>query len=166
MWLGAIFGVGGTAGSLLGGYVASRWFADNEPGQMRMSAVAVAALIPCLLAFLAFPGKYAALLALLPVMLVFSFFLAPTYALMQRLVADDMRATMMAVVLLLANLVGMGMGPQIVGILSDLFKPTLGADSLRYAMLCVSLVALGGAWHFWKVGLTVETDLKVCADAR
>jgi predicted MFS family arabinose efflux permease len=159
VWLGLMFGIGGVVGVLSGGYVAGRWFADNERGQMRLTAGAVASLVPCFVAFLTLPGKVPALAALLPLIVALSFFWAPTYALMQRLVPDEMRATMMAVVMLLANLIGMGLGPQLVGILSDQLLPNYGTDSLRYAMLIMSLVALWAAYHFWRVGLTVRDDL-------
>lgn len=155
LWFGLIFGFGGMAGTLLGGLVASRWFAGDDRGQMRMTAVAVALQLPCYLAFLFLPHKHQALAAFAPLMMVFSFFLAPTYALMQRLVPDEMRATAMAVVMLLANLIGMGIGPQVVGIMSDALAPRFAADSLRYAMLAMSFVSLWGAYHFWKVGQVV-----------
>ena len=48
---------------------------------------------------------------------------------------------------------------QVVGILSDLLMPIVGSDSLRYAMLTMSLVALWSAYHFWNVGRTVRADL-------
>jgi len=161
LWLGLIFSLGGIAGVLAGGYVASRWFAGDEGGQMRLSAGTVASLVPCYVAFLTLPGKYQALIALVPLFVVFNVFLGPTYALMQRLVPDEMRATMMAVVMLLANLIGMGIGPQVVGILSDWLTPTLGNDSLRYAMLIMSFIALWSAFHFWRVAHTVRQDLAV-----
>src|SRR5262249_8956305 len=91
--------------------------------------------------------------------LVFSLYAGPTFALMQRLVVDEMRATTLAVVMLLANLIGLGVGPQVVGAVSDLLKPSLGRDSLRYAMLIMSLVAFWAAYYFWQVGRTVERDL-------
>lgn len=163
VWLGLIFSLGGIAGVLIGGYVASRWFADNERGQMRLSALTVASVVPCYLAFLTLPQKHQALIALVPLMVVFSVFLGPTYALMQRLVSDEMRATMMAVMMLLANLIGFGIGPQVVGILSDLLMPVVGTDSLRYAMLLMSFVALWAAYHFWRVGETVKQDLSMVA---
>lgn len=159
LWLGLIFGVGGIAGVLLGGYVAGRWFGNNERGQMRLTAVVVAVLVPCYVAFLLLPGGKQALLALAVLIVVFQFFLGPTFALMQRLVEDGMRATTMAVVMLLANLIGMGIGPQVVGILSDLLMPAFGRHSLRYAMLAMSVVALWAAYHFWCVGRTVTNDL-------
>ena len=163
VWLGLLFGLGGIAGVLLGGYLANRWFADSEKKQMRMTALTVAALVPCFIAFLMMPQKEGALIALVPLVLTFNLFFAPTYALLQRLVADHMRATTLAVVMLLANVIGMGVGPQVVGIMSDLFKPFAGSDSLRYAMLIVSFVAVWAAYHFWQVGRTVEQDLSALA---
>lgn len=159
VWLGLIFSLGGIAGVLIGGYVSSRWFANDERGQMRLSAVTVAALVPCFVAFLTLPGKYPALIALIPLIMALSLYLGPTYALMQRLVPDAMRATTMAVVMLLANLIGMGIGPLVVGILSDSLMPALGSDSLRYAMLVMSFLALWAGYHFWQVGWTVREDL-------
>jgi len=158
-WFGLIFGLGGIVGTLAGGYVSGRWFADDERGQMRMTAVSVAALLPCFMAFLLLPGKYLSLAALVPLILAFTFLLAPVYSLLQRLVVDQMRATALAVVMLLANLIGMGLGPQIVGILSDLLAPALAADSLRYAMLAMSFVAVWAAYEFWRVGNTIKQDL-------
>lgn len=165
VWLGLIFSLAGVAGVLLGGYVANRWFSRDARGQLRMSAVATAAVMPCFVAFLTLAGKYEALMTLIPLMLVFNFFLGPTYALMQRLVPDDMRATMMAVVMLLVNLIGFGIGPQVVGVLSDLLMPMTGTDSLRYAMLAVSFIAFWSGYHFWKAGQTVGEDLHAaCSD--
>jgi MFS family permease len=166
VWMGIVVSVGGIAGALLGGYVANRWFAEDERRQMRMSAVTIALSVPCYVAFLLLPQKHLALIMLLPTFLVFNLFVAPTYALMQRLVPDEMRATSMAVIMLLYNLIGMGIGPQAVGILSDLFESVAGSESLRYAMLTMSFVALWSAYHFWQAGRTVKNDLAVLVDSR
>jgi predicted MFS family arabinose efflux permease len=159
VWLGLIFGFGGLAGTSLGGYVAARFFANDERGQMRLSAVVLILLVPCLILFVLAHGKYQALIALTPLVVVANFTLGPTFALMQRLVVDEMRATTLALVMLLANLVGMGIGPQMVGVLSDLLAPTFGGHSLRYAMMIVSLVTLWSSVHYWKVGRAVKDDL-------
>jgi MFS family permease len=160
LWLGIIFSVGGIAGILLGGYVAERYFTNDERGQMRVTAVLIASLVPCFIVFLLVPWKYVALLALTPLVVAFSFFFGPTFALLQRLVVDDMRATTLAVLMLFANLIGMGVGPQIVGMLSDWMMPVMGIDSLRYAMLVMSMAIVWPAYHFWCVGRTVQEDLR------
>ncbi len=159
LWLGLIFGLSGGAGIFLGGYVAGRWFADDERGQLRMNALSFASLMPLFLAFLLVPRPWQAIAALAVLQLLFSFFYAPTYALMQRLVPDGMRATALSVVMLFANLIGMGAGPQLVGLSSDLLMPMAGKDSLRYAMLMLSLVALWASYHFWRAGQSVAQDL-------
>lgn len=158
-WLGAIFGLAGVAGVLLGGHVANRWFAYNEAGQMRSSGAAIALLAPALVLFLFAPEKHQALIALIPIAVACNFFFGPTFALLQRLVIDEMRATAVAVVMLLFNLIGMGIGPMLVGLLSDFLKPSCGEESLRYAMLSMSLLALWAAYHFWQVADAIRADL-------
>jgi predicted MFS family arabinose efflux permease len=159
IWLGLIFGISGIAGILSGGYITGKWLAQREPLQMRLSALTVALLVPGLAAFLMLPQKHAALAALALLCVTWGFCYGPVYALMQRLVRDEIRATTLAITMLFANLIGMGVGPQLVGVLSDAFAPRLGSDALRYAMLVTSLVALWAAYHFWQVGKTVRHDL-------
>lgn len=157
--LGVTLGVGSLTGIWLGGYVAGRWLAHDEPGQMRLLATMTAALVPCFALFLLLPSRLSALIVSVPLMAVLCCYFGPTFALMQRLVAEDMRSTTLAIVMLLGNLIGMGAGPLLVGTLSDLLRPRFGADSLRYAMLTVSLLALYVAYHFWRAGETVKRDL-------
>jgi predicted MFS family arabinose efflux permease len=161
LWLGMIFGIGGIVGSVMGGAIANRWFPGDERGQMRVSAAASACLLPAYFAFLLLPDRHLSLVALALLMICASVFVGPTYALMQRLVPDGMRATTLSITMLFANLIGMGLAPQVVGIASDLLTPRFGSDSLRYAMLLVSFVALLVGYQFWRVGETVAADLKV-----
>jgi MFS family permease len=159
IWLGVIIGLSGICGVLMGGYVASRWFTGDERGQMRLAALTVASVVPFFAAFLLVPNKHLALIALIPLFMMLGSLMAPLYALMQRLVPDEMRATVLAVVMLLASVIGMGLGPLIVGMLSDLLTPRFGTDALRYSMLSMSLIALWTGFHFRKAGDTVKENL-------
>jgi MFS family permease len=159
LWFGLIFGVAGAGGILLGGYVADRWFASDEGLQMKLGAALLATLFPCFLTFLLIQGKYASLAALVPLTLAFNVFLGPTFAILQRLLPGDMRATALSVVLLVANILGMGVAPQLIGVLSDAVRPIFRADSLRYAMSCFSVLALWAAYHFYAAGKTVVMQL-------
>lgn len=158
--LGLATGILGVFGVLLGGYLSSRWFAHSEALQMRVTAIAIALLVPCLGAFLLLPSKTFVLMALIPYYIVLYFFYAPTYTLLQRLVTDRRRAVTLAIVSMLSHLVGMGLGPQLIGILSDQLRPEYGVESLRYAMLAVSLVALWSGFHFWRTARTVAEDIE------
>jgi MFS family permease len=166
VWFGLIFGVGGIVGILVGGMVSARAVTRDETSQLKVNAVVVALLVPCYLLFLCLPSRVYALCALVPLVIAFNFFVGPTFALLQRLVAHESRATALAVVMLLANLIGMGAGPLAVGILSDLLVGQFGTDSLRYAMLGISVLALWAALHFWLAGRTIKADLKATAEAQ
>lgn len=163
LWLGVIIGCSGMVGVLLGGYVAGNWFAGNERKQLRFAAVTAMSVVPFFAIFLLAPHRHLALAALIPLFMLLGTLIAPLYSLMQRLVPDNMRATVLAVVMLLASLIGMGLGPLIVGMLSDALAPTTGVDSLRYAMLIMSLVALWTGVHFWRAASTVKQDLAMVA---
>ena len=72
-----------------------------------------------------------------------------------------MRATASAILLFVINLIGLGLGPQAVGILSDLLYSEFGVESLRYAML--STVVIFAAWsvvHYALAARTLSADLR------
>jgi fucose permease len=69
--------------------------------------------------------------------------LGPVTTAVQHLVPRAMRSTGAASFLLINNLIGLGVGPLLIGRLSDAFKSTYGADALRNAaVLCLSFYAL------------------------
>jgi hypothetical protein len=59
--------------------------------------------------------------------------LGPIVTAVQHLVPQRMRATASASFLLINNLIGLGVGPLLIGRLSDAMKQSYGADALRYA---------------------------------
>jgi MFS family permease len=104
-------------------------------------------------------GREALALAALPA-LVGGLYLGPTFAMTQALVPPRMRAQAAAVLLLVMNLIGLGMGPQFVGMLSDWLAPSTGVDSIRWALL-VTIVA-GALWstvHYLRAAVTLREDL-------
>ena len=66
----------------------------------------------------------------------------PVFAMAQALAPLKMRAMAAAILLFMSSFIGMGIGPQLVGILSDLLHPLYGAD---FAALCAAL-RLHGAY--------------------
>ena len=63
--------------------------------------------------------------------------LGPVTTAVQHLVPQRMRATASASFLLINNLVGLGVGPTLIGALSELFKERFGTEALRYAAVSV-----------------------------
>ena len=89
----------------------------------------------------------------------------PIAALTQSLVAIRMRARASAVVLLTGSIAGGSLGPFIVGVVADHLEPMVGRDSVRYALLGLSVFNLWAAAHFWLAGRTLRQDLQRAAEA-
>lgn len=84
----------------------------------------------------------------------------PLFSTIQTLVPDRMRAVAFALVYLFANLIGMGIGPLAVGMLSDAFRPWAGEESLRYAFLILGPGYFASAWLMWRASRTVARDIE------
>jgi hypothetical protein len=97
---------------------------------------------------------------------VFSnFYLATTLAQAQGLVGLRMRGVASALMLFILNIIGLGMGPQTTGILSDLLAPEFGADSMRYSLLIVgAVVGPWSAFHYFMAGRHIDSDLSRADD--
>jgi hypothetical protein len=78
----------------------------------------------------------------------------------QSLVSPAMRAMASAVLFFILNMIGLGLGPVIVGILSDSFASVFGANNLRYAMLCALTLGLSGTGCFIMAARSLMADLK------
>jgi hypothetical protein len=75
------------------------------------------------------------------------------------------RALGSALLLFCINIVGLGFGPQLVGILSDYFSADYGVDGLRYALIVVVSMNLWGCFHYFWAGRNLREDLKIAAQA-
>ena len=74
-----------------------------------------------------------------------TFYLGPCIALAHAMMPPGMRALTSAVLFFVLNMIGLGLGPVLTGLTSDLLEPVYGDQSLRYAMMStlqMSLLAL------------------------
>jgi predicted MFS family arabinose efflux permease len=161
LMLAGLMGVVGGAGAIAGGWLTDRLQARNPAWGVWMIAAAQLVAIPFLaLAYLA-ASPQATLLWLLAPVFVGSFYLGPSLALIQSLAPLRMRSIAAAVKMLFMNLIGLSIGPFIVGAISDALKPAFGADSLRYALLAVHVLALWSALHFFLCGRHIAAGLEL-----
>lgn len=160
-WLALSFGLFGTLGTYLGGYYASHFAACKEKPQMRMVAIAVSCYgVANLVIYLA-PSKYMVLVFIAVGAVLSGFGNGPILAAMQSLVKERMRSIAVAITFMFANLIGFGLGPLALGVISDLLNPMLGHDSLRYALAMFSPGLLWVAYLFWKIADTIEEDIRL-----
>ena len=64
-----------------------------------------------------------------------------------------------AILYFVLNIIGLGLGPLTVGILSDLFADPFGVDNLRYAMAVTLTMSLLGALFLWMGVKGLKRDL-------
>ena len=86
-------------------------------------------------------------------------YLAPALAISHTLAPPAMRALTSAVLLFVFNMVGLGLGPLTVGLLSDFYVAYFGDDSLRYAMLTVVVLGSPAALLFLLAARHLPADL-------
>lgn len=136
-WLAAIIGVGGAISVFGGGMLADRLAARDRRWYAWLPGFAGFLIVPFMIAIYQVDNPYTALaLSIIPGLL-FQIYLGNTIASTHALVSPRMRATASALLFLIINIIGLGGGPWVVGMLSDYLAPELGAESLRHAMLYV-----------------------------
>lgn len=136
-FLASIFLIGGTAGVFLGGWLADRLGQRDRRWYARLPAIAWLITAPTFAIGLMTENLWLAWPLLLIPNALNILWLGPVTTAVQHLVAQPLRATASASFLLINNLVGLGIGPMLIGALSDLFKERYGTEALRYAAVSV-----------------------------
>jgi MFS family permease len=158
-WSGLIVGGGSAVGTLLGGVFADRLSVRDIRWMMRLPALSAVLAVPFTCAFLFWPDRTGALFFYFPAVVLAIFYAGPTFAMAQSLARLRMRALASAVILFIINLIGLGLGPQTVGILNDLFAESAGDDAIRYSLLCVTAVNFWAVAHSLRGARTLRADL-------
>jgi len=83
----------------------------------------------------------------------------PTFALVQNLVPARMRAQASALLLFFANLANLVVAPQVIGAASDALVTHYGVESLRVALMPLTLTGLWSAYHYWAATRSLRSDL-------
>ncbi|HEU4427627.1 MAG TPA: MFS transporter [Myxococcota bacterium] len=145
----------GILSSLLGGWLADRLGKRNPRWPMRVAALSALLALPFTLAFLFYPNPWIALLVIAPLGAVGGMWPPPTYAGSQNLVPAHMRALTTAIMLFFLNGVGLGLGPWLIGELSDRLSLEYGAQSIRYALAGGVFAYLLGAFCYWRASRAI-----------
>ena len=158
-YLGLILGIPGGIGIALGGYLADRYGARDTRWYLWIVSVALIASMPLFFGVYLSNTAFASLMFLILPILLGNFYQATTFSQTQGLVSLRMRSVAAAVLLFILNMIGLGAGPQAVGILSDILQPSYGDESLRYALLMLSTVQIWAAYHYYQAGKSLRDDL-------
>jgi len=132
-FLSSLLLIGGTAGVFAGGWLADKLGTSNKAWYARLPAIAWVFSTLCWAAGLMAPNLWVAWPLLLLGNAVNILWLGPVITAVQHLAPARMRSTASGSFLLINNLIGLGVGPLLIGRVSDSLKSTYGTDALRVA---------------------------------
>jgi MFS family permease len=156
----AMAGVAGLAGAFLGGFITDRLGRRRGEVRWQLWVPGIATLVVVPVQFIGYLGSGAAMVAaLLAASLLSLMFFGPSYATAQTLATPRTRAVAAAMLLFSKAIIGMGLGPLLVGTISDLLAPAAGVDSLRYGLLVAPVFNAWSAWHFFHAARRLRADL-------
>ena len=159
-WLTLIIGVCGAVGVFFGALLADKFAVGDKRWYVWVPALAGFIFVPFLAAALLADSTYLALSLLVIPGLMGNVYLGCIIATTHGLVGLRMRAMSSAILFFILNIIGLGAGPWAIGMLSDSLAPSLGVESLRYAMLYLLPAAMfWSACHFYLAGRTLCKDL-------
>jgi len=152
MLMAGVFGISGAIGALAAGKWFDRLSTRGFQHGMRMLAIVPFFTGPFFIMGLLADDLTTAILLFIIPGFAGNYAIGPTIAMVQTLSPVHMRAVSSAIKMLCLNLIGMGLGPLLVGVLSDLLTPEYGEDALSVALAFFTLVGLWGTVHFWLCG--------------
>jgi MFS family permease len=142
-FMASVVFIGGCSGVFAGGWLADRLGAADRGWYARLPAIAWLITAPTFALGLMAPNPWVAWPLLLIPNALNILWLGPVITAVQHLVPKVMRSTASASFLLINNLIGLGIGPYLIGAISTALKASYGAESLRYAAVaCTSFYLL------------------------
>ncbi|MEE3120276.1 MAG: MFS transporter, partial [Pseudomonadota bacterium] len=110
-------------------------------------------------AYLATDTTWAIVLLAFPVS-VGALYFGPTLAMLHTLVKPEMRSLASAILLFINNIIGLGLGPLMIGVLSDYFSADYGTRALPYAMVTSARLVIWASRHLWLAARTLRADIE------
>ena len=157
-FMGSLLLIGGTAGVFLGGWLADRLGTKDRRWYAWLPAIAWLVTAP-LYALGLLSENLVLIWALLLVPNALNIlWLGPVTTAIQHIVAQPLRATASGAFLFINNLIGLGVGPLLIGAISDGLRDRYGVDSLRYAALSVLVVYFVAASLMWLGSRKIRDD--------
>lgn len=148
IWYALVVAIGMGGGIYASGRIVDRLAARSRAAYATVPAVSLVLALPFFLGFVWAPSWQLALAFLSVPMFLNSFFLSATVTFVQGEVAPERRVISGALLLLVMNFIGLGLGPTYVGMASDYFQPSHGGHALQAAYYALAPMYLISAALF------------------
>lgn len=146
LWYALVVGIGMSAGIFVSGRLIDRFTRRSRKAYALLPAATLSLALPFYIAFVWAPTWSLALLFLLGPTFLNYFYLSSCVTLVQEEVRPEQRVMSGALLLLVMNLIGLGLGPTFVGAVSDGFRASHPGNSLQmalYALVPFYFIAIG-----------------------
>ncbi len=155
-------GFASIAGTFLGGYLGDKFGARDPRWYLWLPGLATMISVPFSCFVYLYSEPYAALWVLSVSYFLGAYYLGPTFSLTQGLVGLRMRALASSILLFILNIIGLGLGPQFTGIVSDLLGAftDVGQDALRWALVISLIFNVISALLYLLAARTIKDDLE------
>ena len=162
-WLAMIQIGAGIGGGVLGGFVADRFAVRDKRWLALVPAVAMAVAAPA--GYVAFTARSPALALAGTAVTLLGYYswAGGVYTAVQAMVGLRMRAVAVAMLLFIINLIGLGLGPLLIGLCSDFVSVTLGlgsAEGVRWALVASASIGLVASLLFWLARKTIREEME------
>ena len=170
VWLAFLVGIGGLLGTYVGGTYADKLTQRHGDSRYMLKVPAISNLISLPFAAAAFALSHtpAVLVCLFLYVCFGTMYLAPSITATYRLVMPRERALATALLFLVLNFIGIGIGPILTGFISHTIGNNLvdagvpaaqaSADGLRYALCIVVFMFVWSTYHYYRAMRTLRQD--------
>jgi len=147
-WSGLATVTGGVLGMLTGG-LAATWLMPRDPRwELWIPAIAYACCAPVYALMFLSPTPLLALVMKAGGNFFAALGAGVAFSAVQSFSESNRRATAVALFYLVTSVLGLGLGPYLIGLASDLLQPRFGVESLRYALFLSCGVLVWSIVHF------------------
>ncbi len=136
----------GIIGTLLAGALTEKIGSTNPKRMTQLMAFLAFLYIPSILLAVS-GGPWIMLAGFCAHLFLHMFVSTPGYAMCMNISGGHLRGTTTAILQVLSNLIGFGVGPMVGGVISDFLRPQFGDDSLRYALGIYVFLILWAVYH-------------------
>ncbi|MEE4298627.1 MAG: MFS transporter [Pseudomonadales bacterium] len=154
-WLG----IPGMLGTFLGGLIGDRLARYDVRWYLWLPGLATLVSVPFAFWVYTNDDPWLALWVYAIPVFLGSYYLGPTFSMTQSLVGLRMRALAASILLFVLNLIGLGLGPVFVGVVSDQLAPTYGDESLRIALVAVLAFNVASTGFYLLGARSLKDDL-------
>ena len=144
-YIGTVRGVAGLVGTLIGGYL-SDWAGRRDVRwRVYVSGICSILAFPGVLLFVFSRSLFPCIVGFTIVSALSPVHVGPIVAATHSVVKVGMRSFSTSVIYLVSELIGLGLGPYLIGVFNDYYSRQLGVGVIRYSMSSAALTTfLGG----------------------